>query len=237
MSAMRIKALCCVCGMLRTCARPRNHRPENYWLRSPVDQDWHRETGTLKCVECNRVTTHALLHPGQDGFRDHAERVQRVALGWTNESLSDDLRQEIVRKYRDGLPRNPYLRHYCFVKDFEAAKAGGAARVVALCGDTMDTPKPKQSKDISNSKMARPVMRDQEYEDPDTGMWWVDMDCPNCAAISNAMVLQDQQKKLFRRLIDLSLTTSDLDYTTVSKLLTVLDEVGSAATAKGSADV
>lgn len=77
----------------------------------PVDNDWHRPTGDLKCAACGKVTRHAL--PLDNDVRDFAERWQRITLGdtppewWTQQQIA-----QMRRNYRRGLPRNPYLKHW-----------------------------------------------------------------------------------------------------------------------------
>lgn len=179
------QALCCTCGNLRNCLRPRNHRRENYWLSGPVDRGWHRETGDLKCSECGRVTRHALIMPEGDVFRDHAERVTRIALGSTADPVAtEDLRESIRKAYRQGRRPNPNMRHLWSAADEETARKAGKTTVVTRCGETQEIP-PKSDTFAAEGQLRPDAVRWEECEDPDTGMWWIEVDCPDCYRVSN----------------------------------------------------
>lgn len=176
------QALCCVCGNLRTCKEPKNKRG---WFGS--NPDWHRKLGDLKCSECGRVTTHALLERGDASYRDCDEIMQRVALGsdvpkgwhWDEERLR--------RQYREGdLPRNPELSHWFNRGEADAARDRGDTHMAALCGDI--APVPRSLRDgLSSTEQVAPerIDWDTEFEDPETGEWWVDMECVNCMYVTN----------------------------------------------------
>src|SRR5690606_19622943 len=159
-----ICALCCECGNIRSCKEPRNRR--GYFGESP---DWYRQVCDLKCSACGTVRTHALLEQN----RDYEEMMQRVALGGaTPKDWSWDA-ERLRREYRGGnLPRNPYLNHLYWVDDAREAWQTGRRTVEALCGDTMklhSNPDEVPSTPISDGYIAPETVRDQEYEDPDTG--------------------------------------------------------------------
>jgi hypothetical protein len=226
----RRQALCCVCGQLRTFDRARNNRWENYWFRRPVDRDWHRETGELKCDRCGRVTVHALLHRDDDSFRDHAELMQSIALGSTSNRVTKQEAAEIKRKYREGLPRNPYLRHSYWTSEARKAWQNGQREVVALCGETMALhrdPDAHRSDTPAHELQAPAEFRDQEYEDPETALWWVEMDCVDCFRVGNVWALAERQKLLALRLGEISLRAArgELGSSIINRLLESIEGV------------
>lgn len=176
------QALCCECGHARTFKQARNYVAE----RSDL-QTWHRMTGDLKCDACGCTTRHALLRSGE--HRDAAEDYQRMALGGQPTDRLEDV-DRARREYRRGLPRNPRLHHWYWVREAQAAWDGGERTVAALCGDTMtlhrDPRTTRGGKNVPMTHLVEPgEVRDMDYEDPETGMWWVDMDCVNCLRIAN----------------------------------------------------
>jgi hypothetical protein len=229
----RRQALCCVCGQLRTFGRARNNRWENYWFRRPIDRDWHRETGELKCEQCGRVTVHALLHREDAGsFRDHAELMQSIALGCTSNRMTEHVASEAKRKYRQAdLPRNPYLHHRYWVNEARTAWRAGQREVTALCGEPMALvrdPDANRSDTPSDELITPEEVRDQEYEDPETGLWWLEMDCVDCLRVSNAERLSKRQRLLALRLSEISLRAANgrLDASIINRLLESIEGVG-----------
>lgn len=183
------QALCCVCGQLRTFS-------SNYWFsfkdenrgggfgEDPRGWLW---TGTLKCAECGCRTRHALIR--DPAHTDYTEAYQRYVLGgpWLGKYAPD---QEQMRKlYFAQFPRNPNLNHWYSTAEAATARASGQSRMRAKCGDMMEVP-PEHSEGKgreSEPGLIKPKkMRDQEYEDAETGLWWVDMDCVNCLSVVNA---------------------------------------------------
>lgn len=198
-------ALCCVCGAVRSCRRPRNHKMENYWLAAPVDRNWHRETGDLKCPECGRVTTHAIIHAEKDALRDHAEMMQRVATGNNHGNLNAAQLDAVADKFRQGTPRNPYLRHYWYREVAQEAWDAGRRTVKGLCGEPMPLDRdPRQFHEKCSGEQRwdddqqfKPMtVRDMEYEDPETGLWWTESDCVDCLRVWHLRLLSQQRKKL-----------------------------------------
>ena len=226
------QALCCVCGTLRTCRRPRNHREENYWLRRPVDHDWHRETGDLKCAECNRVTTHALLHPEGSWARDHAEAIHRQAIGYHLKTLTDEGRARIQRAWRVGLPSNPLLRHIGWVSDETKAREAGETHMVAICKAMYPLPKreTKPGTGVDRDVLMKPrAVGDDEYQDPETGLWWSDVTCVDCLLRSNEIAINEQRAKLREKLIEAATTVSKFDPRTIARLLEQFNEAATDA--------
>lgn len=207
----QMEALCCICGSLRTCSRPRNHRAENFWFKEPVDLDWHRETGDLKCAECGRITTHALIYPEADTLRDHAEMMQRVATGNSHGHFNEDELVEVRKKYRQGFPRNPYVSHFWWDGDAKEAWAAGRRTVLGLCGEPMEIMRDpssvleeaKQSSYDSDGRQIQPKkVRDQEYEDDETGLWWTEMYCVDCLRVWHLELLRQRRELLAVRLTE-----------------------------------
>ncbi|MGV0624461.1 hypothetical protein [Mycolicibacter minnesotensis] len=195
------KALCCTCGEIRTCHRPRNHQTENYWLSGPVDRNWHRELGDLKCSNCGQITRHAILHPEGCAFQDHAERVTRIALG-DKDPYADkytDTRDHIRKAYRQGRQANPLMNHLWPRSETTAARKAGKTTVVAYCGETVPLPEKVGNPSPQRGEVLLkpdPVRFDQEYEHPETGTWWIEMDCPDCYRVANERRMADRRKLL-----------------------------------------
>lgn len=230
------QALCCTCGNVRTCRRPRNYRMENYWLRGAVDRDWHRETADLKCTVCGRVTRHALL-VRNDVFRDHAEELQQIALGGTSKSWVEPDR--IREKYRMGRQANPYRSHLAFQRDIEKADREGTFAVTAHCGEVVDrspTNKapaaidflPRRVKDLHDSgdEQIEPRLGEvQRYDQDCPPEGWDVLDCPDCLRVANAQRLKRRRATLLSKLLELSNRTLDLDASTVDRLLGITEEL------------
>jgi hypothetical protein len=196
------QALCCECGSLRTCKQPRNYVAERADL-----QTWHRMTGDLKCDTCGRITRHALLRRS-DEYRDSAEDYQRVALGGEPRSGLVDV-DRARREYRLGLPRNPYLKHWRITAEAEAAWDSGEKTVVALCGETITVERDPRSTTLSSrgstGELVEPEeVRDMEYEDSETGLWWTEMDCVDCLRVANERRLERLRKELLADLLEVS---------------------------------
>ncbi len=217
-----MKALCCTCGSIRTCRRPRNHRPENYWLRGPVDRDWHRETGDLKCQECGRVTTHAIITGD-----NHAEKLREVATGWNYNCLTDTDYQRIRGAWRQGVPQNPEKRHLWWASDAQKARDAGESTFLAICKTEIPVPKmqsKKGSKSYAHDELIAPNrFHDVEYEDESTGLWWHEVDCTDCLYRSNAIAVDHQRNALREKVLDVVGNLSKLDARTVAELLAAFE--------------
>lgn len=239
----RLQALCCVCGELRSCERPRNHREDNYWLRKPVDRNWQRETGDLKCGECGKITRHALILPDGHWAQDHAEMMQRIATGNVHSRLNDSDLAEVRSNYRKGLPLNPNLNHFRYDSDAQEAWDAGRRTVTALCGATMPVErdpsvqkkyKHKKGRADDDRQIKPMVWRDQEYEDPDTGLWWDEIDCVDCLRVWHAELLRQRQAVLSKLMTEfLAALLADkgsypktIDLVTVDSLIDALTSAG-----------
>ncbi|MEW5810874.1 MAG: hypothetical protein AB1925_15630 [Actinomycetota bacterium] len=191
------QALCCSCGQLRTCKVARNTSRDF----SDVAQWKSRWVGELKCSHCAAVTPHALLLPEQNRHWD--EREQQLALGaQPRTEMERMLDLERLRgAYRRAFPRNPNLVHRRWDTDAIRAWDDGTRRVIALCGEPIEVKSdPRQAakyrtteNELDGYLIAR-EFGDTEYEDPKTGLWWLDMDCVDCVRASN------EHRALIRRL-------------------------------------
>lgn len=222
----RMKALCCTCGSLRTCSRPRNHRTENYWLARPVDRDWHRETGDLKCDNCARVTVHAIIHPDGDRFRDHAERLSAIALGMPDpiDEDSPQTRKRITTAYRQrNFPDNPYVWHKWWKSAENAAREAGRQWFPAMCGELVEVPEtPCAGSDVNKfeapAQISDPDPAEHESIDGDTGLWWTGGVCINCLRVRNNWLLQQRRNNLRKVLLELATSIDELDERLVNRL-------------------
>lgn len=222
------QAICCVCGEVRTCHRPRsNHREENYWLRGPVDRDWHRETGDLKCAACGRTTTHALLLPEGDPFQDHAESLREFATGWSSSRLDTADKERIRKAWRQGRDENPYLRHRWFVSDADKAREAGQTHLEAICKARIPVPKNTSKNTTPAGAWVKPAeFHDVDREDPETGLYWYDGDCVDCLNRWNAMQREEKRNSLRRKLTEVAAAMESLDDRTVEALLAQINGDG-----------
>lgn len=228
MSDQQKAALCCVCGAVRKCRRPRNHRPENYWLSGTVDRDWHRETGDLKCAQCGRVTTHAIIHPERDTFRDHAERITNIALGMGDPASAGNphLRDRIQQTYRQrNYPLNPYVHHRWFKSDENDARSAGKTWFPAMCGEPL--PLPEQVRENGRyitameapTHVSDPDRAEHENLDVETGLWWTsDGVCVNCLRVRNNWLLEKRRKDVAALLIKIAAIIDEVDARVVERL-------------------
>jgi hypothetical protein len=192
--APAMQALCCQCGQLRICEQPRNQR--GWW----GDPNCHLNLGDLKCSACGYIATHALISPFPS-YRDSDEVRQLVALGAAvPEVWSWDVGLTRRMYHEADLPRNPYLHHRYWAHEARTAWQAGRREVAAVCGATMPLkrdPDEARFDEPGDDLIAPGEVRDQEYEDPDTGLWWVEMDCVDCLRVSNT----HQRKYRIRKLL------------------------------------
>lgn len=179
-------ALCCECGVQRTFKRMRNRV-----ISEPTG--WARDVGQLKCRQCGRVTRHAGVFD-----YDGDERQQEIALGFAGD-FSESEAKRLQDQYRQGLPRNPFLRHLWYVSDQEEA-IEYKTRLRVHCGDLIEPPPISDSipcdAEPRKPKFIRERDLDTEYEDPETGLFWRQVDCVNCLRVSNALRLERRRKHL-----------------------------------------
>jgi hypothetical protein len=72
MTEHRVRALCCVCGQLRTVSEKYTRLDDNLAYDDQRDPRHWRMTVTLKCSHCSGPARHALLRDGSP-YRDAAE--------------------------------------------------------------------------------------------------------------------------------------------------------------------
>lgn len=226
----RRQAICCECGNTRTCERPRNYRMENYWFNYPINNDWAREVGDLKCSACGRITQHALLQP-DNCYRDHAEVLQQLALGFNNSGhFSEERLADIRQKYRQAFPRNPFTRHKWWKSVEDDARAAGRTEFPAMCGEMLEVPEERYpGGDVTElkapSQINDPDELDFECLDVETGMYWDVGDCVNCLAYRNAWLVNKRRDELRELFIKFATLTQNLDAAQVEKIWTVLQEI------------
>lgn len=203
----RVKALCCTCGEQRTVSDVyrRSNDPNYHHGPDGTAAGW-RLTQSLQCVNCGERTRHAVLQP-EDRPNNYDERVQRYVLGgeWQGQYPPD--RQRLRDEYFALFPRNPNLKHRFVIKTAtEAFDEGGQA--TALCGvaETISTDprnwgkykskKTKRREEARGGFVVAEQLGDTEYEDPETGLWWLDMDCVDCCRVSNELLMAKYRKRL-----------------------------------------
>lgn len=243
MSDQLKQALCCTCGAVRTFKRARNHQEENYWLHRPVNRDWARELGDLKCEPCGKVTTHALLHRDGDWAVDHAEMLQRVALGdrqahprfqeestWADKELA-----HITEQYRQSnYPRNPFVSHKWWKSDENDARKAGKKWFPAMCGEPVAVPENQRGgHDITElqapTQLTDPDRTEHENLDVDSGLWWTqDGTCVNCLRVRNNWLLDKRRKDVACLLRKLAADINSLDASLVHRLADLAETITGA---------
>lgn len=218
----RRKALCCQCGHPRTVGANFYHRDgdPNYAGGSFTDKRGWRQTVSLKCESCGKSTRHALLP--KPGANDWEELKQRFTLGGDPPSQfwDDEDRNRLRAEYFAQFPRNPALNHMYWEDEAKEAFAAGEKTITSLCGAPMDldfdpsTP----SDDPPRNGLIKPNRIDwlTEYEDYDTGMWWVEMDCVDCLAVTNRLRLNKQRDAIRVKLLEASEALDQLDATALA---------------------
>ncbi len=73
------------------------------------------------------------------------------------------------------------------MKKAEEARANGDTQMQAICGEPAKIPGAWSNEGRTMREEVEPdrIDWDTEFEDHDTGLWWVDMECGNCLHISN----------------------------------------------------
>lgn len=224
--ATRVDALCCVCGHSRKVSVD-YYRPSdrNHADGAEGKQGGWRKTQTLKCDACRASTRHAILAKA-DGETYWDERRQRAALG-DDQALQWDTKYLVKwrQEYREmPFPRNPKLHHLRYGADVDKAIAAGNTRITALCGEPIDISPSEttRGKDITEPTAPREIT-DTEFEDPTTGLWWLDMDCVDCLRVSNRLVTEWQRRRLEHLLLKLSVHPEKIADDEVSAVLEYLD--------------
>lgn len=230
-AAVSLPALCCECGNLRNVSSNFFFPQDDENRASECDfgdpRGW-RCTGTLKCDQCRRPTRHAVIRK-HDGHQNYLEELQQHVLGgeWNGRYQPD--RDRLRGAYISQFPRNPYLHHRYWVSEAHAAWDSGRSEVTALCGAPM-----KLERDPSTPWERPPVdelvapceVRDQDYEDANTGLWWMEMDCVDCLRVANRNRLQFQRRELEARLLRMAAHVQELDAAAVALVHRHLDELG-----------
>jgi hypothetical protein len=144
-----------------------------------------------------------------------------VLVGAWPDKYEPDL-ERLRELYRQQLPRNPHLHHWCTVTEAQNAWDAGQRSVTALCGETMKlerNPSTCRSSDVPMTELVEPPeMRDMEYEDEATGLSWVDIDCVNCLRVTNGRRLARIRKELLGQLLEVSARVDTLGAVEVTEL-------------------
>ncbi|MAU83872.1 MAG: hypothetical protein CME34_18780 [Gordonia sp.] len=156
--------------------------------------DGYRGLGDLKCSQCSKVTTHAILEY-YSPVRDREEELDLIARGATpdygilarSKPHLDKLRDE----YRQLQPQNPYLSHIWLKSDAEDAREHGHATIRAHCGVMVPVPV-DGGRDLTEADF-NPSAPTEEYEGPD-GEFWVEMECVDCARVANQRKRERRRK-------------------------------------------
>ncbi|MDO0977189.1 zinc finger domain-containing protein [Mycolicibacterium frederiksbergense] len=229
--AAQTNALCCVCGNLRTVSSDfsRYQDPNNANSSRGKTEGW-RKTESLKCDACGERTRHALLHPADARFKDWDEQQQLIALGDPDTReypMGEQNIERLRREYREMFPRNPYLRHRRWTEDAKKAWAEGHKQVTALCGEKITVksdPNRPSTKVEEPGRLVADQLSDTEYEDPDTGLWWIDMACVDCCRVSNNLHWAAQRKRLEWFLAKFACSPELVPESAVGELLEYLEE-------------
>lgn len=235
-ASVRRKALCCVCGNLRTVS-PDYHRSNdpNYGYGDQARAEGWRHTQTLKCDACQDRTRHALLRPTHVGDPDYDEKCQRYILGgeWHDQYAPD--REQLRAEYFAQFARNPYLTHRRYTAEAQKAWDDGTKWVTALCGAQIEVKvDPRQAAKYSepehriNGYLVAEQLSDIEYEDPETGLWWLDMDCVDCIRVSNELRRTRRRKLLESWLAWFARHPETIGDTDAETLMAVLEPLAKA---------
>jgi hypothetical protein len=226
--APQVSALCCVCGNRRTVSDDYSRRQDPNHSSSELGkaEGW-RSTQSLTCDHCGERTRHAVMN--RPGATDYDEIAQRCALGDDDTGIgwSKEYVDRLRREYREMFPRNPKLHHLWFRDNAEKAIADGNPRMHAVCGEPIDTPTPERHRrgKPATEPVAPQELTDTEFEDPETGLWWRDLDCVDCLRLGNRATAEWQRRRLERLLLHLSVSPEKIDDREVSEVLEYLERL------------
>jgi hypothetical protein len=226
-----VNALCCECGNLRTVSaaycfrRGDPNRSTDGFGDHP--RGW-RYTGTLLCSTCGRRTRHAVLR--SDQYRDSAETWQRYALGGQWEGKYPPDRNRLREAYFKQFPRNPKLWHRFETAEADRLRAEGQTHMSAVCGAVAEIPRSWKKK-TPDGELLKPdrIDWDTEFEDPDTGMWWVDMQCVDCLRVANERRRKRSREQLAELISWYFVHAGRLNDDEVSEVRRCLEDAGDRA--------
>jgi hypothetical protein len=197
------------------------HNDPNYSMGGFDHPRGWRKTTSLKCASCGQSTRHALLPRTDREQGDWDEERQRIALGGDvpdgqyGPQYSAERVHRLRVEYREmPFPRNPYLHHWYVISEAQKAWDAGQRSVTALCGETMKlgtNPSTCRGSDVPMTELVEAdEMRDMEYEDEETGLFWVDMQCVDCLRVTNGRRLARKRKELLCQLLEVSAIVDSL---------------------------
>jgi hypothetical protein len=226
--ADRQQALCCECGQLRTVS-------ERYYSGT-AETDPNRggglftdprgwfDTKSLKCEQCGHKTRHALLAP-EKRMPEFVEQYQRYVLGgeWGG-TYAPDL-ERLRAEYFAQFPRNPNLHHRFLVDEAKQLLEQGETHMAAMCGAVQEIPRSWSETAAPKSELIEPgrIDWDTEYEDAETGEWWIDMDCVDCNRIANERRRERRRKRALELIDWYSTKTERLNHAEVEALIEFLE--------------
>lgn len=163
---------------------------------SPLGSSGWRYTQTLKCEACGEQTRDAEILTADSPWANSDEEQQRIALGDPDSSQYGHLTdlERVRREYREiPFPRNPSLNHRFYTEAATKAWDDGT-QATTLCGELKTVHRDPRTWNQSESKQqwrdercdgfnVAEQLGDTEYEDTETGWWWVDMDCVDCCRV------------------------------------------------------
>lgn len=233
--ADRQQALCCECGQLRTVS-------ERYYSGTAetdpnrggglfTDERGWFDTKSLKCEHCGHKTRHALLAP-EKRMPEFVEQYQNYVLGGEWEGTYAPDLERLRAEYFAQFPRNPKLHHCFWTKQADELREQGETHMAAVCGAVEEIPRTWSTKKQAGGELVAPdrIDWDTEYEDTDTGQWWIDMDCVDCLRVANNLRLKRQRDLLLTDLLEASNVVGQLSAAQVSELrehlARLMDNVG-----------
>ncbi|OHT80480.1 hypothetical protein BKG69_06105 [Mycobacteroides chelonae] len=151
-----------------------------------------------------------------------------MALGDPHEGYTPDQLDMLRDNYRKGLPRNPFLEHMFYTSDLEKARADGSLTARTLCGEVVavDDSRFDYGTGYEVRAYRKPEeVRDQEYEDPRTGLWWVEQDCVDCLRVSNQIAARSKRDELLDAVRNLLVNLNSYDTASVERLLSAVQAV------------
>lgn len=229
--ATELQALCCECGGLRTVSASYHFSGSDENTASGDGFDDHRGwrlTGSLKCSNCARRTRHAVLRDNEHGFRDYAEDVQRYVLGGKFPHAYPPDLDRLRAQYHARFPQNPYLHHRYWLKEASTAWDAGRRRTTAICGAEMTLtcdPRSQRCDDDEWQFVFAEQYSDTEYEDPETGLSWMDMQCVDCCRVSNEWLVAHTRRWLEKKLAYLACRPEEINDADALELAELLDRI------------
>ena len=104
--------------------------------------------------------------------------------------------------------------------------------MLAACGEPIDVPE-KRERVERKPKEHCGEYRDMEYEDPETGLWWQEMDCVDCYRVFNEEIRRWRRQRLEYTLMWLAARPESIEDAEVDSVLEYLERLKSGAEGTG----